>query len=224
MNLIWVCLFAVVGVTYGAWRAPRQLYYPGAVYAPQRFGPQGYAPQGYAPQLPPSYPGMNPYSHLPVPGFCKLVSASGSQVTGEIYLHQQGPLAPVEISGMVFGLTPGLHGFHVHQNGSVDDNCAAAGPHFNPNNNTHGAPNEIVRHAGDLGNIIADAHGLAPIRIFDPYVSLLPGNPLLILGKAIVVHEKEDDLGKGGDEESKKTGNAGKRLACCVIEPIKFYA
>lgn len=55
-------------------------------------------------------------------------------VTGEIYLQQRGPLAPVEITGMVFGLTPGLHGFHIHQNGSVDDNCAAAGPHFNPNN------------------------------------------------------------------------------------------
>lgn len=82
----------------------------------------------------------------------------------------------------------------------------------------------MIRHAGDFGNIIADEHGLAPLHIIDPYVFLIPGNPLSVLGRAIVVHEKQDDLGKGGDDESKKTGNAGKRLACCVIEPIKFYA
>ena len=80
----------------------------------------------------------------------------------------------------------------------------------------------MIRHAGDFGNIIADPYGIAPLRIIDPYVTLITGNPLSVLGRAIVVHEKEDDLGKGEDEESKKTGNAGKRLACCVIEPLKF--
>jgi len=33
----------------------------------------------------------------------------------------------------------------------------------------------------------------------------------------VVIHAGKDDLGKGGDEGSLKTGNAGGRVACAVI-------
>ncbi|PWZ53700.1 Superoxide dismutase [Cu-Zn], chloroplastic [Zea mays] len=89
------------------------------------------------------------------------------------------------------------------------------GPHFNPNNLTHGAPEDEVRHAGDLGNIVANAEGIAEATIVDTQIPLT--GPNSVVGRAFVVHELEDDLGKGGHELSLSTGNAGGRLACGVV-------
>ena len=63
------------------------------------------------------------------------------------------PGGPVTITGSVAGLAAGPHGFHVHTNGVLTNNCADAGGHFNPENKNHGAPNAAERHVGDLGNI-----------------------------------------------------------------------
>jgi superoxide dismutase, Cu-Zn family len=91
----------------------------------------------------------------------------------------------------------------------------SAGPHFNPHGKTHGGPTHDTRHAGDLGNVIADSEGTAKIDIVDKQFSL-SGN-LSVLGRTVVIHADEDDLGDGGHELSKTTGNAGGRLACGVI-------
>jgi len=72
-----------------------------------------------------------------------------------------------------------------------------------------------VRHAGDLGNIAAGDNGVAHVDLLDTHIPL--HGPGSILGRAVVVHEKVDDLGKGGNEDSLKTGNAGGRLACGII-------
>ena len=55
-------------------------------------------------------------------------------MSGEIELYQSSNSDTVEIRGSVLGLTPGLHGFHMHRDGNTSDDCKAAGPHFNPHN------------------------------------------------------------------------------------------
>jgi Cu-Zn family superoxide dismutase len=79
----------------------------------------------------------------------------------------------------------------------------------------HGSPNETERHVGDLGNIEVDSSGVANINFTDSLISLR--GPHNIIGRALVVHNNTDDLGKGDNEDSRKTGNAGARIACGVI-------
>ncbi|KAL6516709.1 hypothetical protein OROGR_020014 [Orobanche gracilis] len=101
-----------------------------------------------------------------------------------------------------------------HEYGDTTNGCISTGAHFNPNGLTHGAPEDEVRHAGDLGNIVANADGLAEATIVD---TIPLRGPNSVVGRAFVVHELEDDLGKGGHELSLTTGNAGGRLACGVV-------
>ncbi|XP_028838614.1 superoxide dismutase [Cu-Zn] [Denticeps clupeoides] len=143
------------------------------------------------------------------------VLKGAGEVTGTVYFEQQGDSASVKLSGEISGLAPGEHGFHVHAFGDNTNGCISAGPHFNPFNKTHGGPTDEVRHVGDLGNVTAGANNIAKIKIEDKQISLT--GPNSIIGRTMVIHEKADDLGKGGDEESLKTGNAGGRLACGVI-------
>ena len=121
------------------------------------------------------------------------------------------------MTGEISGLAAGQHGFHVHQFGDNTDGCTSAGPHYNPDGATHGAPTDAKgqRHAGDLGNVVAGDDGVAKFDLKDSLISL--SGERSIVGRTMVIHADVDDLGKGGHELSKTTGNAGGRLACGVI-------
>ncbi|XP_074347633.1 superoxide dismutase [Cu-Zn] 1-like [Apium graveolens] len=128
-------------------------------------------------------------------------------------------LIPVQVRGQGFGIlvsecqlvfmAPMLN--CVCQFGDNTNGCGTAGPHFNPEGLTHGCPEDEVRHAGDLGNIIANA-GVAETTIVETQIPFI--GPNVVIGRALVVHELEDDLGKGGHELSLSTGNAGGRVTC----------
>lgn len=135
------------------------------------------------------------------------------KVWGTVYFEEV--TGGITISYNIRGLYDGLHGFHIHQYGDLTDGCTSACAHFNPDNTTHGGLNTKIRHFGDLGNIESkDRLAQGSLFLAD---GRLDSSKYGILGRMIIVHADRDDLGKGGDEESLKTGNAGKRLACGVI-------
>lgn len=153
---------------------------------------------------------------------CILYPESASNVKGVVSFSQESVNRPTQIVCSVKGLRAnGLHGIHVHEFGDLTKGCETAGAHFNPFGKTHGGLNDEERHIGDLGNLEADSNG-------DAYVCLeVKGMELFgehsIVGRSVVVHAKEDDLGRGKNEESKKTGNSGARVACGVIGLAKEF-
>merc|ERR1712113_12996 len=129
----------------------------------------------------------------------------------------------------VKGLSPGLHGFHVHEKADFSNGCNSAGPHYNPHKKTHGAPGDEERHVGDLGNIELNADGVAKGEIVDKLIKL--HGEFTVVGRSCMIHADEDDLGLGNNDEpgpppvngkaSKATGNAGARIACGEIKLTK---
>ena len=133
---------------------------------------------------------------------------AGNKVQGVVRFTIRGDA--VHVTGEVTGLTPGLHGFHIHEFGdcSAPDGTSTGG-HFNPTGMMHGAPDAEMHHAGDLGNIKADDSGKAVVNVTMKGMHLV--GPMGIIGHGLIVHAKADDL------KTQPTGDAGGRVACAVI-------
>jgi Cu-Zn family superoxide dismutase len=119
----------------------------------------------------------------------------------------------MKIDVFLSGVSPGFHGFHVHEFNSCDDGGNAAGGHFNPRHVKHGyllTDGYDAAHVGDLGNIVIYADGTGDLSL------TVPGLPLLnddraIAGHAVILHADRDDFGQ-------PTGNAGGRIGCGIID------
>ena len=144
-------------------------------------------------------------------GVCVL-HQNRNNITGTIHLIEKptGVLMQYNIAG----LRDGDHGFHIHNYGDLTDGCHSACSHYNPLHKKHGGLNSTERHLGDLGNITSK-NKISKGSLLAKSVSLNKKHP--IVGRMLIIHEDKDDLGRGDDAESSKTGNAGKRLACGVI-------
>lgn len=118
----------------------------------------------------------------------------------------------IRITGTVHGLKPdSYHGFHVHEFGDLSKpDGTGTGGHFNPEGHDHSLPGHgDERHAGDLGNIVANAEGVGTLDFSIDGITLAPGKTC-ILGRGLIVHAGKDDGGQ-------PAGNAGPRIAQGVI-------
>ncbi|MDQ7956139.1 MAG: superoxide dismutase family protein [Rhodocyclaceae bacterium] len=117
----------------------------------------------------------------------------------------------VRVAGEVRGLTPGEHGFHIHEKGDCGDNGNASGGHFNPAGGTHGKFGAAGSHAGELPSLVAGADGTARFSVEVHSISLTDGAANNVVGRALVVHRDRDDY------TTQPAGNSGPRIACAVI-------
>jgi Cu/Zn superoxide dismutase len=120
----------------------------------------------------------------------------------------------VKVKAHFTKLPPGKHGFHIHKAGDLrGEGCHGLCEHYDIGNNSHGGSPEHdgERHTGDLGNIelkngiFKKEYYIKGIKVSD------------LWGRSIIVHEDEDDLGKGGHEDSQITGHSGKRIGCAIF-------
>ncbi len=140
-----------------------------------------------------------------------LTNAQGLKVgTAELAEGEEG----VKIVVAVMGLSPGPHGFHIHDVGKCDPpDFKTAGGHFNPFGKKHGLKNPEGPHAGDMQNLAAGSDGNGRAEVVDKQATLGEGTNSLFHqgGTAIVIHANPDD------EMTDPAGNAGARIACGVI-------
>jgi len=132
----------------------------------------------------------------------------GSKVQGVAHFAKDGE--GVRITVNIEGLSPGPHGFHIHEFGDcTSPDASSAGGHFNPTGMPHGGPNAEMHHVGDLGNLVADSNGLAKLEVTNNVLSFEGLNS--VIGRSVIVHAQADDL------KTQPAGASGARVACGVI-------
>ena len=151
-----------------------------------------------------------------------LVSAKGAEA-GTIEFTPKGK--GIEVEATVSGLTPGFHGFHIHETGTCEADAPmgafdTAGGHFTAGSETHGD------HTGDMPTLFAIEDGTARATFTTDRFTLddLADED----GSVVMVHADRDNqanipdryrAGKrsGPDTDTLDTGDSGDRVACGVV-------
>jgi superoxide dismutase, Cu-Zn family len=153
--------------------------------------------------------------------------ALGEKATAELKTvdgREVGSIKMVETTAGVLlkvklkGLTPGVHGFHIHEAGKCEGDLQSAGGIYNPLGARHGYLNDEGPMVGDLPNLFVGANGELELEMVSPFVTLNKAAEESIFdadGTAFILFEKADDY------VSEPEGNAGARVACGVILPAK---
>jgi len=138
-----------------------------------------------------------------------LEPTKGNTAGGKVTFVQKGD--KVYVVAQVSGLSPGGHGFHIHEKGdcSADDGMSAGG-HFNPTGKPHGNPSDPDHHAGDMPMLVADGSGNASATA-EVSATTVGGGAGDVIGRSVIVHKDPDDY------KTQPTGNSGARVACGVI-------
>lgn len=156
----------------------------------------------------------------------KFADPDGNEV-GTVEIEEDD--GATQVSVRVSGLSAGFHGFHVHTTGRCEADSAApddpsktgdflsAGGHLNPDDSAHS------EHLGDLPSLLVNEDGTASLEFTGPFTldDLRDAD-----GSAVMIHADPDNYAniperyapEGPDEDTTKTGDAGGRIACAVIE------
>lgn len=140
----------------------------------------------------------------------KVLDATGREL-GVLTFADAG--VAISVDGTLRGLTPGVHGVHLHTVGRCDGpDFASAGAHWSPTPKQHGRTNPDGPHHGDLMNLTVGTDSSVVVKMSTPAGSLRGEQPLLDAdGAAIVIHATTDDY------KTAPSGNSGARIACGVV-------
>ncbi len=150
----------------------------------------------------------------PAHAICHVMPTKGNAAHGFVKFAD----APggVHVTAVIEGLSPnGTHAIHIHEFGDISaPDAMSTGGHYNPDGHPHAGPDADKHHAGDFGNLQADANGRATLDLLADGLTVA-GMKNPVIGRAIIVHAKADDFA------TQPTGNAGPRIATGVIGVAK---
>jgi Cu-Zn family superoxide dismutase len=210
-----LCLGLLTSAVLAACNQPDPPATPVEPVAPQASSPVATAPPDppITPETGPADPAMTAMT-TPKSVRIDMTELQGSGISGALTASPAGN--GVRIHGRL-SRSDALaeHAIHVHENGDCSaPDGSSAGNHFNPAGASHGHPERVPHHAGDLPNLKSDPDGQLIVDIYDEELQLGTGSATDILGRALVLHEKADDYA------TQPSGDSGGRIACGVIRTV----